>query len=102
MAKDYDIRLENVKLMHETMLCMNNEGAYMTWIWTMPDCPTEEDFEWFAEDVDEYNDLYGAFFRILNKYLRDGLYHPTEEVIDFVVSRGYIIPECTIYADEEA
>ena len=97
----YEQRLENVELMHETMLCMNNENAYMTWIWTMPDCPTAEDFEWFAEDVDEYNDLYKTFFRIVNKYLKDGLYHPTEKVIDFVISRGYIVPECTVYVDEE-
>lgn len=101
MAKDFDKRLENVKLMHETMLCMNNENAYMTWIWTMPDCPTEDDFEWFAEDEYQYNDLYSTFLRILSRYIKDGLYHPTDEVIDFVVSLGYIVSERTIYADEE-
>ena len=97
----YQERLRNTKLMHETMLCMNNEDAYMVWIYTMPDCPQEDDFEWFAEDEYQFNDLYATFFRILNRYLKDGLYHPTEEVIDFVISHGYIIPDCTVYADEE-
>ena len=49
-GKNYEIRLKNVKLMHNTMIDMNNENAYMAWIWEMPDCPMEEDFEYFAED----------------------------------------------------
>jgi hypothetical protein len=95
-------RLEAVKLMHETMICMNNENAYFTWIWTMPDCPTEEDFEWFADDEYQYNDLYGTFLRLVDRYLKYGLYKPTEEVTEFLISRGYIIPECTVFEDEEA
>lgn len=97
----YQERLRDAKLMHETMLCMNNEDAYMVWIYTMPDCPQEEDFEGFAESEYWFNDLYSLFLRILNRFLKDGLYHPTEEVIDFVISRGFIIPDCTVYADEE-
>ncbi len=46
----YEIRLNNVKLMHNTMIDMNNENAYFTWIYIMPDEPMEDDFEWFAED----------------------------------------------------
>ena len=50
----YKTRLHNAKLMHETMLCMNNEMAYYHWIYEMPDCPCEDDFEWFAEDEERY------------------------------------------------
>ena len=97
MAKDFDNRVENIKLMHETMLCMNNEDAYDTWIWTMPDCPTEEDFAWFAEDEDEYNELYGTFFRILNRYINDGFYNPTSRVCEFMISRGYLMSELSTW-----
>ena len=54
MDKNYEIRLETAKLMHDTMIDMSNENAYMAWIWEMPDCPMEEDFEWFAEDEERY------------------------------------------------
>ena len=63
MDKNYEIRLKNVKLMHNTMIDMNNENAYMAWIWEMPDCPMEEDFEWFAEDEDRYMELYIYFVK---------------------------------------
>ena len=51
MDKNYEIRLETAKLMHDTMIDMSNENAYMAWIWEMPDCPMEEDFEWFGDQV---------------------------------------------------
>ncbi len=88
MAKDFDNRVENIKLMHETMLCMNNENAYMTWICTMPDCPTEWDIEDFASDVYEYCDLVATFFKIMKRYGGAGLVEPTREVFDFQMSLG--------------
>ena len=33
MEKRYEIRLNNVRLMHETMLDMNNENCYFSWIY---------------------------------------------------------------------
>ena len=67
MDKNYEIRLNNVKLMHNSMIDMNNENAYMAWIWEMPDCPIEEDFEWFDPSTNtmrprsgEYEILYGG------------------------------------------
>ena len=88
MDKNYEIRLNNVKLMHNSMIDMNNENAYMAWIWEMPDCPMEEDFEWFAEDEDRYMELYIYFVKLLKRYAKDGLYKPSESVRDFVLKFG--------------
>lgn len=88
MAKDFDNRVENVKLMHETMLCMNNENAYMTWIMTMPDEPSMWDIEDFANDKKEYCELCETFFRIVKRYGGSGLFEPTREVFDFQMSLG--------------
>lgn len=85
----FKARLNNVKMMHEVMKSMNNENAYGSWIYTMPDCPDESDFEWFAEDKDEYKDLVDTFNRIYNRYKKDGLYKPSEEVLDFLRYSGY-------------
>ena len=88
MDKNYEIRLNNVKLMHNSMIDMNYENAYMAWIWEMPDCPMEEDFEWFAEDEDRYMELYIYFVKLLKRYAKDGLYKPSESVRDFVLKFG--------------
>lgn len=88
MALDFDNRVENVKLMHETMICMNHEGAYMTWIYTMPDCPTEWDIEEFANDKKAYCDLWEIFFRIIARYGNGGLFAPTRAVYNFQMSLG--------------
>lgn len=83
------VRLNNVKMMHEVIKSMNNENAYGSWIYTMPDCPDESDFKWFAEDKDEYKDLIDTFNRIYNRYKKDGLYKPSEEILDFLNYSGY-------------
>lgn len=80
----YTERFKNVRLMHETMLSMNNEDAYMDWIWTMPDEPSDDDFEWFAADEKEYNELHIVFQRIMLRYMDDGLYKPNPEVVEYV------------------
>lgn len=88
MSGNYEIRLKNVKLMHETMIDMNNENAYMAWIWEMPDEPMDDDFEWFAEDVERYMELHNYFFKLLKRYAKDGLFRPSESVRNFVSNFG--------------
>ena len=88
MNNGYEIRLNNVKLMHETMIDMNNENAYFSWIYEMPDGATEEDFEWFAEDEERYMELYLYFVKLLKRYAKDGLYRPSESVQGFVSNFG--------------
>ena len=88
MKKRYEIRLNNVRLMHETMLDMNNENCYFSWIYEMPDEPMEEDFEWFAEDEERYMELYNYFIKLVKRYARDGLYKPSESVRNFISELG--------------
>ena len=88
MDKNYEIRLKNVKLMHNTMTDMNNENCYFSWIYEMPDCPTEEDFEWFAEDEERYMELYLYFMKLMKRYAKDGLFRPSESVREFVSKLG--------------
>lgn len=38
-------KLDMVRAMHNIILRMNNEEAYMLWIHQMPDEPSEDDFE---------------------------------------------------------
>jgi hypothetical protein len=67
---------------------MNNENAYFSWIYEMPDEPQEEDFEWFAEDEDNYIELYNYFVKLLKTYAKDGLFRPSELVQKFVSKIG--------------
>ena len=88
MAKYFDNRVENIKLMHETMLCMNNENAYMRWIYDMPDCPSEWDIEDIAEDMTAYLDLVKTFISIVKRYGGAGLVAPSRAVYDFQMKLG--------------
>ena len=88
MDNRYNTRLHNVKLMHETMIDMNNENCYFKWIYEMPDEPQEDDFEWFAEDEERYMELYLYFVKLLKRYAKDGLYKPSESVQGFVSNFG--------------
>lgn len=81
-------RIKTIKAMHNVMVDMNNEDAYMAWIWEMPDCPCEEDFEWFAEDIDRYEELCNYFMKLLKRYAKDGLFRPSESVQKFVSDLG--------------
>lgn len=67
-------RTNHVRKMHELVQKLNNEGAYEWWIQVgVPDCPNDpEDFEWFAEDDEEYEELVGLFLDILKEYGKDG------------------------------
>lgn len=58
-------RIKQLKAMHELMMLANDEEIYCTWIYTMPDEPSEEDFIDIAEDDDMYNDCFDAFVRLI-------------------------------------
>lgn len=93
----FEERLDAVRMMHETMLSMNNEGAYMAWIWVMPDAPSEDDFEYFAESEDAFADLEGTFNRLYHGYIEDGLFEPSDEVLAFLKGRGYQLEDVDIF-----
>lgn len=60
-------RIEKLKAMHEMILNINDESYYMTWIYIVPDCPSEYDFEDIAEDVEMYNEVEALFKRLIVK-----------------------------------
>ena len=61
-----EARVTQLKAMHELMCNANDEGIYMTWITTgVPDCPTEDDFEWIAEDDQAYDECFDLFVKLI-------------------------------------
>lgn len=62
-----DARITQLKAMHQLMLEANDENIYMSWIYLVPDCPSEEDFESIAIDDDEYNECFDKFVRLIAK-----------------------------------
>jgi hypothetical protein len=67
-----DARIAQLKAMHQLMLEANDEDIYMTWIYRMPDCPTEEDFIDIALDDEQYNGCFDLFVKLV---ARDGNRH---------------------------
>ena len=67
-------RFQIVKAMHEIIRCMNNEDAYMAWIYTVPDEANDEDFKDIAESDELFADACQAFKSIFTEYQKDGLY----------------------------
>lgn len=62
-----DARINQLKAMHELMCLANDESIYMSWIYTMPDCPTEDDFESIAIDDEQYCECCDKFVRLIAK-----------------------------------
>ena len=60
-----DARITQLKAMHTLMLEANDEGIYISWIYTMPDCPSDEDFESIAIDDKQYNECFDKFVRLI-------------------------------------
>ena len=64
----YNARMAQLKAMHELMCNANNELIYMSWITTgVPDCPSEDDFQYIATDDDSYNECFDLFVRLIRK-----------------------------------
>lgn len=78
-------RVEELRLMHETMISMNDEEAYMEWItYGVPDEPSDDDFIDIAGEDDLYEDACREFKGIFKRYRKYGLFDPTDEVLLFV------------------
>lgn len=61
-----EARITQLKAMHKLMCNANDESIYMTWITCgMPDEPTEDDFEFIAEDDESYTDAFDLFARLI-------------------------------------
>lgn len=62
-----DARITQLKAMHELMTEANDENIYMTWIYLMPDCPSEADFESIAISDEQYNECFDLFVKLIAK-----------------------------------
>ena len=62
----FKVRVEQIKAMHELMKNANDEEIYMAWIYTVPDEPSDEDFEYIALNDEEYNYCFDEFIRLIN------------------------------------
>ena len=60
-------RVNQLRAMHELMCEANDENIYMTWIYRMPDCPSEEDFIDIAIDDEQYNGCFDLFVKLIAK-----------------------------------
>lgn len=60
------IRLSLVHQMHDYIMNTGDEEIYETWMTVcIPDCPDEEDFEFFANDPDEFKSMCEVFGRLV-------------------------------------
>lgn len=62
-----DARITQLKAMHTLMQEANDENIYMSWIYTMPDCPSEEDFIDIAMNDASYNECFDKFVKLIAK-----------------------------------
>ena len=60
-------RITQLKAMHDLMLNANDTSIYMSWIYTMPDCPSENDFIDIAIDDEQYNECFDLFVELIAK-----------------------------------
>ena len=61
-------RAELLKRLHEIILNMNHENAYMHWIYVVPDEPSIDDFIGIAEDETDFNHVLYLFMKIFERY----------------------------------
>jgi len=67
-------RIQILKEMHHIMINMSNEDAYMDWIaYGIPDEPTDDDFDFIAEDPESFADCVKWFFDVGHEYRKSGL-----------------------------
>ena len=89
--------------LNNIILYMNNEDAYLRWIWTYPDGETlEEAMDDFGTKK-ELGDLFLTFIRLYNCYREDGLYFPRKDlsVVDSVIKNCKSIDTIFNYIDIE-
>jgi len=89
MTKATEKRFDAIKTMHNVMLSMNNENAYGAWIYTVPDEPSEWDFEDIASDEEFFDECVELFDRLYKRYADDGLFRPGQSDLEFLTAHGY-------------
>ena len=68
-APDKDSRIKLLKAMDEIVVDINDENAYASWIVTVPDQASDDDFEDIAEDQEFCDDVCRKFALIMNRFV---------------------------------
>lgn len=78
MNKEFKVivsRMNLLKAMNLIITSMNNEEAIMPWLMeAVPDCPTEDDYEYIANDKELYTNCCSLFRGLIRDYGKDGFY----------------------------
>lgn len=67
-------RAKLVEAMNNIIIAINDESAYCSWIYLVPDEATQEDFNDIAADEDMFSDVCVLFRKLLKKYGESGFY----------------------------
>ena len=62
-----DARISQLKAMHNLMCEANDEHIYMTWIYLVPYCPSNQDFIDIALSDESYNEAFDLFVKLIAK-----------------------------------
>lgn len=74
IKRDTNLQYELLNAMNLIVSSMNHEEAYYgNWLYTWPDGADEEEVREMAEDAETFDDVAAAFFRVCNRYGKDGL-----------------------------
>lgn len=81
--KNAQERFEALKSMNTIIKSMNDESAYTSWIYIIPDEADDDELREIAEEDEEsFEDAVHAFIEIMNKRLKYGLYIDNTLYID--------------------
>lgn len=73
--KNVQERFEALKSMNTIIRLMNDENAYSSWIWIVPDGADDGDLMDIAKNHDDiFDDACKKFVKIMEKRLKYGLY----------------------------
>ena len=67
-------RFEHLKAMNTIILSMNDEGAYMSWIYLIPDQADDDDLMMCAEDEEIFEEACAKFRSLIRQYGSSGFY----------------------------
>lgn len=73
--KNAQERFEALKSMNTIIKSMNDESAYTSWIYIIPDEADDDELREIAEDDEEsFKDACNLFAKLVKKYMKYGMY----------------------------
>lgn len=74
-------RFEILKSMNTLIKAMNNEEAYLEWIYLIPDQADDDELMECAEDSEIFKEACELFRALLKRYGKDGFYLCLERAV---------------------